>query len=152
MGIFFWDRTNQPTLSGCIYGDISQRIQGGSLRMQSCYMGLSTRKLWESPISSTGSFMFISFSLIGPIQIAILRLPFGGASHLTFLMFQHVSIVSIFQPERLFFFCLLFQRTTVVWEYFNHQPATFWGWQADNVTTIVATGLCHWILMGSLWR
>ena len=60
MGIFFWDRTNQPTLSGCIYGDISQRIQGGSLRMQSCYMGLSTRKLWESPISSTGSFMFIS--------------------------------------------------------------------------------------------
>ena len=104
MGNFFWDRTNQPTLSGCIYGDISQRIQGGSLRMQSCYMGLSTRKLWESPISSTGSFMFISFSLIGPIQIAILRLPFGGASHLTFLMFQHVSIVSIFQPERLFFF------------------------------------------------
>ena len=25
-GEFFWDRTNQPTLSVCIYGDISQRI------------------------------------------------------------------------------------------------------------------------------
>ena len=46
-------QTNQHYLG--VYMEI---YRNGSLRMQSCYMGLSTRKLWESPISSTGSFHF----------------------------------------------------------------------------------------------